>query len=316
MIIAYSIIFVISLLLPCIFYLCVQKKQNEIWLLIIYICVGIVNLGYLLLSLSKTLEFALIANKIAYFGQVYIILCMFMIISKLCGFKYKNWIIGILIAISTIMFSMVLTTGHVDWYYKSVELIKVDGAVKLVKEYGVLHPLYMVYIIAFFIAMIVVITISFIRNKNTSSKLTGLMLAIVLSNIGIWAVEKIVTWNFEFLSVSYLMSEFVFLFVYWLLQDYVLVSDIPSTKEEKLSVIFVNNEEKKDKAQEILARLPEGTILSTRQLEVLEGILDGKSRKEIAYDLHLSENTVKMHTSSLYKALHVTCREEIYALFK
>lgn len=316
MTIAYSIVFAISLLMPVGYCLCVRKKQNEVWLLILNICACIVNLGYLLLSLSKTVEFALAANKIAYFGQVFIIMCMFMIISKICGFTYKKRVIYILTGVSTVMFALVLTTGHLDWYYQSVELIRVDGAAKLVKVYGVLHPVYLVYVLAYFAAMLVVIGISLKRNKGSSQKLAGLMLAVVLGNIGMWLVEKLITWNFEFLAVFYLMSEIVFFFVYWLLQDYVHVSSIPPAKQEKASVIFVDSAEKKDKVREIIEQLPEGTVLSARQLDVLDGILDGKSRKEIAIDLHLSENTVKMHTSSLYKALGVTGREEIYAFLK
>lgn len=77
MTIAYVITFVISLLLPVGYFLCVRKKQNDVWLLLLYLCACIVNLGYLLLSLSKTVEFALTANKLAYFGRVliYISLC-------------------------------------------------------------------------------------------------------------------------------------------------------------------------------------------------------------------------------------------------
>lgn len=316
MTIAYVITFVISLLLPVGYFLCVRKKQNDVWLLLLYLCACIVNLGYLLLSLSKTVEFALTANKIAYFGQVFIIMCMFMIISKLCGFTYKKWVVYSLAGAATLLFAMVLTTGHLDWYYKSVELIMVDGAAKLEKEYGVLHPVYLIYILAYFAAMLAVTSASLKRNKGTSLKLAGLMLAVVLGNIGMWLVEKLVIRNFEFLAVSYLMSEIVFFFVYWLLQDYVHINDIPTLKPEKSTVIFVDSPDRKDRVQKIMARLPEGTVLSARQLDILEGILDGKSRKEIAVDLCLSENTVKMHTSSLYKTLGVTCRKEIYALLK
>ena len=73
---------------------------------------------------------------------------------------------------------------------------------------------------------------------------------------------------------------------------------------------------KAEKIKQIYTMLPEGTTLSTRQIDVLEGILDGKSRKEIAADLYLSENTVKMHTSSLYRVLGVSSRDELRALFK
>ena len=45
------------------------------------------------------------------------------------------------------MYSMVLATGHLDWYYKSVSLTFFDGAAKLVKDYGALHPVYTVHVI-------------------------------------------------------------------------------------------------------------------------------------------------------------------------
>lgn len=57
-------------------------------------------------------------------------------------------------------------------------------------------------------------------------------------------------------------------------------------------------------------------MLTARQMDILEGILAGKSRKEMAADLHLSENTVKMHTTSLFKTLKVTSRDEIFALLE
>jgi DNA-binding NarL/FixJ family response regulator len=54
--------------------------------------------------------------------------------------------------------------------------------------------------------------------------------------------------------------------------------------------------------------------LSDRQLEVVRGILQGKSNKEIAHDLHLSENTVKVHVSAIIKALGVENRTKISVL--
>lgn len=317
MTIAYGVIFVLSLLLPVGYYLFVRKSQNEPWLFVLYLSVCVVNLGYLLLSLSKTVEFALTANKIAYFGQAFVPLCMFMIISGLCGFTYKKWVKYALICAAMLMFGIVLTTGHLDWYYKSVELTYADGAAKLVKEYGFLHPVNLIYVLTYFAAMLTVVSLSLKKSDAKSQKLVGLMFAVVIGNIGMWLVEKLITWNFEFLSVSYLMSEFVFFFVYWMLQDYVHVTDVPPPVivEEK-ALIYVESKENADKIERILSSLPEGTSLTSRQMDILEGILERKSRKEIAVDLHLSENTVKMHTTSLFKALKVTSRDEIFALLE
>lgn len=314
----YSMIFALSLLLPVGYYLFARKKQDERWLFVLYLSVCVVNLGYLLLSLSKTVEFALFANKIAYFGQVFVPLCMFMIISRLSGFNYKKWVKYALVGVAMLMFALVLTTGHLDWYYKSVELTYADGAAKLIKEYGVLHPVNLIYVLAYFVAMLVVICVSLKKNKSKSNKLVGMMFVVVIGNVGGWIVEKLATWNFEFLSASYFMSEFVFFFVYWMLQDYIHVNDIPKpvAHEEKVAVIFMDSRERAEKIKQIIADLPEGATLTARQIDILEGILAGKSRKEMAADLHLSENTVKMHTTSLFKILKVTSREEIFARIK
>ena len=52
-------------------------------------------------------------------------------------------------------------------------------------------------------------------------------------------------------------------------------------------------------------RLP---ILSTRELEVLNILAIGKSTKEIAKQLYLSEPTIKTHLSSIYRKLEVNNR--------
>lgn len=312
---AYGAIFFVSLILLPLYFIFVRKKQSEPWLFMLFICVAVVNLGYFLISISHTVEFALFANKIAYLGQSFILVCMFMLISKLCGIKNKKWVCGVLIGFATLMFAIVCTTGYVDWYYKSATLEHIGDASFLKKEYGVLHPINIVYVFTCFVLLLIVISISLRKNKGITQKLAGLMLAVVLGNIGMWVVEKIVSWNFEILSVSYLMSELVFLFTYIVLQDFIhKKSDMSS--EQKVSIIFVDSMTREEKVKTILNSLPEGTKLSVRQIDVLEGILDGKSRKEIAAHLHLSENTIKMHTSSLYRMLGVTSRDELKAFFK
>lgn len=309
MTIAYSVIFALSLLLPIGYYLFVRKNQSEPWLFVLNLFVCVVNLGYLLLSTSKTVEFALTANKIAYLGQVFVPLCMFMIISGLCGFTYQKWVKYMLIGTALVMFAMVLTTGHLDWYYKSVELIQADGAAKLIKVYGVLHPVNLIYVLSYLAAMLAVIGISLKKNKGKSQKIAGLMLAVVTGNIGMWIVEKMITWNFEFLSVSYLMSEFVFFFVYWMMQDYIHLRDVPPP-----SVVLVNSMTGAEKLQTVLQNLPENVVLTAKEKEVLSIVLDGKSRKEISAILHVSENTVKTHLTHLYEKFNVSGREELLAL--
>lgn len=318
MTIVYGALFALSLIMPVGYFWSAQKKQNEVWLCSLYVCICIVNLGYLLLSLSKTVAFALFANKIAYLGQAFLMPCMFMLISKLCGYTYPKWARIWMVVLAAAMFGLVATTGYLDWYYKSATLTYADGAAKLVKEYGVLHPLYLFYVLGYFVAMIIVIVTSLKRKKMASQKVAGLMVVVVLGNIGMWLVEKLVTLNFEFLSVSYVMSGFIFFFIYWIMQDYVHIRDISAaeTVDGRTPIIVVDSLTRAQKIERILAMLPEGKHLTARQIEMLEGILDGKSRKQIAAELHLSENTVKMHMSLLYDNLGVSGKDEIYGMLQ
>ena len=314
----YGALFLLSLSLLPLYFLFVRKKQNEPWLLFLFACVAVVNLGYTLIAFANTVEFALFANKITYLGQVLIPLCMFMLISKLCGYTYKKWVLGVLIGAAVIMFAIICTTGYLDWYYTSATIEKVDGATVLHKEYGVLHPINLIYVILYFVGMITVIGLSLGQHKSASQKHACGMLLIVLGNIAMWCFGKIIPWDVEFLSVTYLMSAGGFLIEWLMLQDYVHKNEVPSPVivEEKAPIIIVDNMTRAEKIKTILASLPEDTVLSTRQMDILERILDYKSRKEIAVELHLSENTVKTHTGMLYKALGVSGRDEIYAMFQ
>ena len=312
----YGGIFLLSLVLLPLYFKYVYKKQSEPWLLMLFICVSVVNLGYTLIAFSKEVEFALFANKVAYLGQVFMPLCMFMIVSKLCGYTFKKWITGILIGAAVLMFAIICTTGHLDWYYTSASIETIAGATVLQKEYGVLHPTNLIYVIAYFAAMIAVLCVSLKKHKGASQKRACIMLAIVLGNIGLWCIQKVIPWNFEFLSAIYLISALAFLCIWLMLQDYVLKRDIPkfSPAEQKKLGVEITALTMEDKLAKVLLFVKEGEHLGIREREILELILKNHKRKEIAEGLHLSENTVKTYTRSLYSKLGVTCREELYAL--
>ncbi len=50
--------------------------------------------------------------------------------------------------------------------------------------------------------------------------------------------------------------------------------------------------------------------LSTRELEVLKGLTEGKSNKEIARDLDITEPTVKLHMKTLFRKVDATNRTQ------
>lgn len=309
MITTYAIMAVIATVL-LVGYCALLRNRNS-WLLLLYICVTVVNVGYLLLALSKNLEFAIFANDIVYLGSVFLSMSMLLTIVRLCGFEIKKkLVIGLTIA-GAIMFAMVATAGILPWYYKEVSLVFVDGAAKLEKEYGILHPVYLLYLLTYFAAMVACIIQSIRKKVIASQRHAALLAVIVLGNIAVWLVEKFIPWNFEFLSVSYLFSEVILLGIYWMMQDYVRLDLIPKPQPSAADGAVLPIEEQVEK---ILSHLSPGETLSTRERQILEMILENKKRKEIADLLCLSENTIKTYTRTLYSKTGVGSREELYSL--
>ena len=56
--------------------------------------------------------------------------------------------------------------------------------------------------------------------------------------------------------------------------------------------------------------------LSRRELQVLQGLCEGKSNKEIARDLELMEPTVKLHVKTLYRKIGAANRTQAAMLAK
>ena len=294
----------------------VVVKTKEFWLTMLHVCVAVVNLGYLLMSFANTVEFAVFGNDVAYLGSVFLSMCMFLTLVRLCGFKIKKAHVITCVSLGVVMFAIVVSSPMLPLYYKSVDIEMIDGAAKLVKEYGVLHPVYLVYLLGYFAAMIGTIIHSVRKKKIGDTKLAGFIAAIVCINIVVWLFEKMINWEYEFLSVTYIASEFLLLIVYWMLQDYVHKNDLHTyTQAEKENLaVQITEMTMEAKLAKVLTFVKEDNPLSMREREILEMVIAGKKRREIAEKMHLSENTVKTYTRTLYGKLGISCREELYEL--
>lgn len=198
----------------------IVDRKKESWLRLLFASVFVANLGYFLLSVSETLEFALLSNRMAYAGNVFLPYFMLMIILNLCGVQYPKWLPTVLYFVGLAVLALVATSGYLPVYYKTVSLEIVNGTSQLVREYGPLHILYYLYLLLYFVAMLAAIVYS-VKKKKVSTYIQGIMLlSAVFINIVVWLVEQFRPRGFEFLSISYILSESLFLVLYSVFQKY------------------------------------------------------------------------------------------------
>jgi len=96
------------------------------------------------------------------------------------------------------------------------------------------------------------------------------------------------------------------------------VLTLPSSSKYLFSQLWMSdmNKAEMQKIAEKTADPFEPYKLTPRQREVALLLLEGKTRRQISAELGLSESTVKLHVSELYKRLGINSRYELFSLFE
>lgn len=307
----YAITAVLSLLL-LVGYCCLLRKKNT-WLLLLFASVFVVNTGYFCLAVSRTLEEALLANRISYMGSVFLPLSMLMTILQVTRLNIKKWLPALLLVLSIGVFLVTATPGYLDIYYKEVTLETVNGVAVLNKVYGPWHKLYLFYLLLYFGAMVAAVIHALATKKIFSNTHAIFLAAAVFVNIGVWLIEQLVRLEFEYLSVSYIISELFLLGLYMLLQEEKAAVPVPQlqSEPEKALVPEVQKNEDEEYLQHKTAF--EAGIASLTQTErvIYELYLEGTSTKDIMNRLNIKENTLKYHNKNIYGKLGVSSRKQL-----
>ena len=323
--IIYGAVASISLLLlaGCI----VLVRKNRFWFVTLFSSVLVVNVGYTFLSVSASLKTALWANRISYLGSVFLPLSMLMIILNITNTSYKKRVPILLFDVAVLVFLVAASPGILPIYYKDVSFAIVDGTAMLVKVYGPLHPLYLVYLLGYFSAMLAIIIRAKIKKSiNTTSHAIIIAIAVFV-NIGVWLIEQLVSIDFEMLSVSYIISELFLLGVHLVMKEYQkmtkIIKQIDSTRELSegktvLSDAMLEMPVERDavSAERIEIFMIGLKTLTRTEKAIYDAYIARATTKEIMASMNIKESTLKYHNRNLYGKLGVSTRKELLEMHK
>jgi len=263
-----------------------------------FVAVTIIDFGYALLSCSKNIETAVLANNLSYFGSVLLLIEMYLVINKFCNIETNKKAYYVICSISFLILLLVLTGGtSITLYYKSIDIVIVDGVTKLIKDYGSLRVVYAIYVLFMFVLMLVIAIKSIVNKKILNSVNPIILLILVTENIIVWFFEKYARIEIELLSASYITTEAIFLMTF-------------KNNYEYLKINTTTNKT----ASALIQQWKERYALTDREIEIVELLIKNTARSNIAETLCISEHTVKKHTAHIYEKLNITSRNDL--LFK
>lgn len=305
----------VILFVVCCFFKCSNKK----WLLLLFGSVSVVNLGYFGLACSETLNQALFANRVSYLGSVFLPIAMFIMVLNTIKVQYKKYLPYVLFVIGAFVFFVAASPGYSDIYYKEVSIQTVNGITVLEKVYGSWHVLYLVYLLAYFAAMMAAVVYASVKKRMGSVIHATVLIVAVFINIGIWLLEQFVETGFELLAVSYIISE-----LFMLGLDYIIYEN------DKLKALANSAQSKNGSfaVDPILytrrLRIPDG--ISNAELETfLEGInifteterelykayIEGKTADEAAAALGIKPQSLEFYNRNMYCKLGVCSQKRL-----
>ena len=302
-------------------------RKNRVWFILLFSSVLVVNIGYTVLAMSTCLEMALWANRVAYLGSVFLPLSMLMIILNVTNTKQPNWLHGALGILAFVIFLIAASPGILPIYYKEVSFTVVDGAATLVKVYGPLHPLYLIYLVGYFAAMVAVIVRAQIKKAIDTAAHAVILAIAVFVNIGVWLIEQLTSIEFEILSISYIISELFLLGIHLVMNEYQRMKKILKQVESVQNYSDAETStpdlmlEKPVEDRAIAPERIEVFMLGLKSLtpterEIYNAYIARLTTKEIMANMNIKESTLKFHNRNLYGKLGVSSRKELLEIHK
>lgn len=190
-----------------------NKRVDTLFLITMFI-ISINCAGRYIMSISKTLEMAIIANFLIYIGASLLPLLMIVILSRLCDKKISPIVLIILLVLSVIVLGGVLTVGKSDIYYKSVALIVDNDYSYLLKEYGPLHTLHLIVTIIEVVIILAYAVYALINRRRISYRTVITIIGIGLSVFIMYILERVLSLRVNLTVLGYLMGV-VFLIGYY-----------------------------------------------------------------------------------------------------
>lgn len=305
--VVYGVIAVLSLI-PFI-YGCISAKKIGAWFVCLFSAVFVVNVGYFALSVSTTLGEALLANRISYLGSAFLPLSIFMILLDVVKANYKKWLPITLIALSVVVFLIAASPGYSTLYYKEVSLATVSGATVLDKVYGPLHIVYTIFLLVYFVVIIATTVYAFVKKAVVDTSSSIFLVLATTVNIGVWFFEQISKFDFELLSISYLISE-----LFLLALVFVLTQNKTQTKETDLpTVVLTDTDITKEQIEMFVSGIEN---LTPTEKAIYEAHLKRITTKEILTIFNIKENTLKFHNKNIYGKLGVSSKKELIEISK
>lgn len=214
MITYYSSMFAVTVVVFIYLILQYKNRNTNYNYLSLVILMMVSNAGYLAVALSRTLEEAILANKILYIGACFVQPVLLILICSLVNFKMNTVLKFLNYGYSLLVYLMVLTIGYTDLYYKEVYIKTYKDATVIGHIYGVGHNFFYVLIVGHILISIGLIVYIILKRCRISKRNIICLLSMIGINVYTFLMGRIINPSIEMMPSVYAVSCIILAYMY------------------------------------------------------------------------------------------------------
>ncbi|MDO4803131.1 MAG: histidine kinase N-terminal 7TM domain-containing protein, partial [Prevotellaceae bacterium] len=188
--------------LGMLFWLKIFEVKNSVSQYITLLILVISNLGFYFVSISTTVEEAIIAQKMTYFAGSFLPVFYFLLVLEICHIEISRWVNSALLLIQCVVYGFACTIGKNDLYYKNVSFYIDNGNGILAREYGPLHIFYPITMYFYMAAALIVTLYALAKNRSINRRGVISMVVLCFIAIGTYAIERAMNITYDFSPVA------------------------------------------------------------------------------------------------------------------
>ncbi|MCR4779735.1 MAG: HD domain-containing protein [Ruminiclostridium sp.] len=208
----YLILTILSFALSGVYFLMWRKRFN-VYSAVFYTIIPFCELGYWLLSNSTTLQEAIIANKIIYVGACFLPLFYMLFIYSICDVRIPKPLTVAAFAAATLIYSSVLSIKHSELFYKDISMEFNGDSPVLIKVYGPMHTVCVIWVIVSFAANLAVIVYSFFKNNKVSIKHVMILFIVDVLAVFFYFGRRLTNSDIDLVGIAYLLMQAGYLLI-------------------------------------------------------------------------------------------------------
>ena len=195
-------------------YVYIWHKHFDVNFTLIFTLIPIACMGYLLSSIARSLEGAIVAQQIIYIGGLFLQLFIVFSIFNLCRVELPRHIRTLMFVFCCVVYASVLTIGRLDWFYTKVSFAIENGHSVLHREYGFMHSVFYVLLISYLLTGFVTLIYSWIKKKEIPRRiLILLVIPDIICLFNYFFVLKFFNFAIDLVPAGYVTAEFVYLLI-------------------------------------------------------------------------------------------------------